>query len=79
MRVDAHEQRPADTVGLAVWHIACVIASTCHSLNERSNAEPRCPEVPNTTRCAAIAASGLSVWYADTSSPTSISIEAGAG
>jgi hypothetical protein len=41
--------------------IACVIASTCRSLNEVSNDEPRCPEVPKATRCAATAGSGRPV------------------
>ena len=30
--------------------MACVMARMCHSLNARSNDEPRCPDVPNATR-----------------------------
>ena len=41
--------------------IACVMARMCHSLNALSNAEPRCPEVPNETRCGGTKASGVSL------------------
>ena len=33
--------------------MACEMAAMWSSLNEASNAEPRWPDVPNATRCAA--------------------------
>jgi hypothetical protein len=38
--------------------MAWLIASTCASLNELVSDEPRWPEVPKATRCAAIDGSG---------------------
>ena len=38
--------------------IAWLIASTCHSLKPLSKDEPRWPEVPKATRCAATEGSG---------------------
>ena len=40
--------------------IACVIASTCHSLKLRSSEVPRWPEVPNVTRSPRTLGSGRS-------------------
>src|ERR1700678_4192149 len=55
------------------------MASTCSSLNEPSKAEPRWPEVPKTTRCAATVGSGFISKYAVTSFATSMSEDCGAG
>ncbi len=41
--------------------IACVVAAMWSSLNAASNDEPRCPDVPNATRCAASPGSGRRV------------------
>src|SRR4029077_2775503 len=59
--------------------IAWLMASTCHSLKVRCNEEPRWPEVPKTTRCAATEGSGRRSAYALSSAPTSMSDSAGAG
>src|SRR6187551_1116353 len=53
------------------------MASTCRSLNDSSNGEPRWPEVPKVTRWAGSAGSGMPVKYAVTSLPTSTSSDAG--
>ena len=37
------------------------------SLNADWSDEPRCPDVPNATRCAGMLGSGSSAWYAATS------------
>ncbi len=41
--------------------IACVVAAMWSWLNAVFSEEPRCPDVPNTTRCSGIETSGLSV------------------
>src|ERR1700687_3275398 len=51
----------------------------CASLKLKSNDEPRCPEVPNATRCAATPGSGRSVKYAVTSRDTSTSRDGSTG
>src|SRR6202035_2370987 len=51
----------------------------CASLNALWSAEPRCPEVPNATRCAGTAGSGWPAKYAVTSRGIFASIEGSAG
>src|SRR5450631_2708706 len=51
-----------------LWsHSAWLIARICASLKALLKAEPRCPEVPNATRCAATFGSGWPAKYAVTS------------
>src|SRR5665647_1396759 len=50
----------------------------CASLNALLKAEPRCPEVPNATRCAGNDGSGLPAKYAVTSRGTFVSIDGSA-
>src|SRR5690606_833282 len=57
--------------------IACVIASTCASLNVPSSEEPRWPEVPKRTRSPATAASGRRSKKADRSASTATSADSG--
>src|SRR5579864_9436836 len=58
---------------------ACAIARICASLNAVAKAEPRCPDVPKTTRCDAIAGSGTSAKYAVTSRGILTSNDGGTG
>src|ERR1700752_3310633 len=51
----------------------------CHSLKLRLNGLPRCPDVPNATRCDGIPGSGFRSEYAATNCGTSIRIDFGAG
>ena len=46
---------------LRCTQIACVTARMWASLNEPLKADPRCPDVPNVTRCAGLAGSGRSL------------------
>ena len=46
---------------LRYLQMASVMPTTCHSLKLFSNAEPRCPDVPNATRWPGTLASGTSV------------------
>src|SRR5271167_3906673 len=51
----------------------------CASLNAAANAEPRCPDVPNETRCEVIDGSGASAKYAVTNRGTLTSNDRGTG
>ena len=48
MGIDTEEERTTD-----------IVARMWLSLNDSANDDPRWPDVPNTTRCAAMAESGL--------------------
>src|SRR5271154_6008741 len=45
---------PAIPFAIRYAQIACVVARICASLNDLCKEDPRCPEVPNETRCAAM-------------------------
>lgn len=51
MCVDADEQRTGSAVFAAMVTDAPLIAKIYASLNELLKADPRCPDVPNATRC----------------------------
>ncbi len=80
VRVDPDEQRAGDPGAAAGTDKSPgSIARICASLNALSNADPRWPEVPNATRCAATAGSGVRAKYAVTSRGTSTSIDGSTG
>ena len=51
---------PSIVCSLRYRQMAWLMARMWDSLNDFSNAEPRCPEVPNMTRCSGTEGSGLS-------------------
>ena len=46
---------------LRYWQMACVMARIWDSLNDSVDDDPRCPDVPNATRCARTPGSGRAV------------------
>ena len=58
MGVGAQVQRTVDALAARYSQIAWVVARMWSSLNVAVNADPRCPDVPNDTRCAASPGSG---------------------
>ena len=62
VRVDAEEQRAIDALLLAVIANGLTDGQNMPFVEAAfSKAEPRCPEVPNATRCAGTEGSGTSV------------------
>ena len=61
VRIEADIKRSVDILLFAVRQIAWLIARMCASLKELSSEQPRCPEVPNATRCAGTDGSGRAV------------------
>ena len=60
MRVDAEEQRAIDAPLFAIIRNCLADRQDMPFVETLPNEEPRCPEVPNATRCSGTEASGTS-------------------